>query len=54
MDYLVRQEEKSVLSLTERNRKNVLYSNGPRTLKGRSKVRHNALKHGLLASEAIV
>jgi len=36
------------------NRKNALQSTGPRTPEGKAKVRMNALKHGLLAREAVI
>ena len=36
------------------NQENARRSTGPRTPEGKAKVRHNALKHGLLAKEVIV
>ena len=36
------------------NQENALRSTGPRTPEGKARVRHNALKHGLLAKEVIV
>ena len=36
------------------NQKNAQWSTGPRTPEGKARVRHNALKHGLLAKEVIV
>ena len=36
------------------SRKNALKSTGPKTLKGKSVVRWNALKHGLLSKEVII
>src|SRR6266699_2394189 len=36
------------------NQQNARRSTGPRTLEGKARVRHNALKHGLLAKEVIV
>lgn len=38
----------------EANRKNALKSTGPKTPEGKAKVRLNALKHGLLAREAVI
>ncbi len=38
----------------EANRRNALKSTGPRTPEGKRAVRHNALKHGLLAKEVII
>lgn len=38
----------------EANRKNALKSTGPKTPEGKAKIRLNALKHGLLASEAVI
>jgi hypothetical protein len=35
------------------NRQNVLKSTGPKTLEGKAAVRHNAVKHGLLAKEVL-
>lgn len=36
------------------NRRNALKSTGPRTVKGKERVRWNSLKHGLLAKEVVV
>src|SRR5207245_10463291 len=36
------------------NQQNARRSTGPRTPAGKARVRHNALKHGLLAKEVIV
>ena len=36
------------------NRRNALRSTGPRTLKGKKKVRWNAVKHGLLARSVVI
>jgi hypothetical protein len=36
------------------NQQNARRSTGPRTPEGKARVRHNALKHGLLAKEVIV
>lgn len=38
----------------ESNRRNALKSTCPRTVKGKSKSRWNAIKHGLLAKEVVV
>ena len=39
---------------TEANRANAQKSTGPRTPEGKAKVAQNALKHGLLAKQAVV
>jgi hypothetical protein len=36
------------------NRQNALKSTGPKTPEGKASVRHNALKHGLLAQEVLL
>ena len=36
------------------NRQNALRSTGPKTPEGKANVRHNALKHGLLAQEVLL
>ena len=36
------------------NRRNAQHSTGPRSPEGKARVRHNALKHGLLAKEAVI
>jgi len=36
------------------NRANSLKSTGPRTMAGKARSRLNALKHGILASEAVI
>src|SRR5918997_4384401 len=38
----------------EANRQNVLKSTGAKTPEGKASVRHNALKHGLLAQEVLL
>jgi len=38
----------------EANRRNALKSTGPKTPEGKSAVRHNALKHGLLSQESLL
>lgn len=38
----------------ESNRQNALKSTGPKTMEGKRAVRHNALKHGLLAKEVVI
>jgi hypothetical protein len=38
----------------ETNRQNVLKSTGPKTPEGKAAVRHNALKHGLLAEQVLL
>jgi hypothetical protein len=38
----------------EANRKNSLKSTGPKTPQGKAVVRYNALKHGILAREAVI
>ena len=38
----------------EANRRNALKSTGPKTLEGKSAVRMNALKHGLLSRETLL
>jgi hypothetical protein len=38
----------------EANRRNAQFSTGPRTPAGKNIVRHNALKHGLLARDVVV
>ena len=38
----------------EANRQNALKSTGPKTPEGKAAVRHNALKHGLLAEEVLL
>jgi hypothetical protein len=39
---------------TQANRQNALKSTGPKTLEGKAAVRHNALKHGLLAQDVLL
>src|ERR1700731_2881518 len=39
---------------TKANRRNALKSTGPRTARGKSWSRLNALKHGILASQAVI
>lgn len=39
---------------TQANRQNALKSTGPITPEGKAAVRHNALKHGLLAQDVLV
>lgn len=36
------------------NRQNALKSTGPKTPEGKAAVRHNAVKHGLLAEDALI
>ena len=36
------------------NRQNALKSTGPKTPEGKAAVRHNALKHGLLAEQELL
>ena len=38
----------------EANRRNALQSTGPTTSEGKRAVRHNAIKHGLLAQEVVI
>jgi len=44
----------TTLVKTEANRKNALKSTGPKTLEGKSIIRWNALKHGLLSKEITI
>ena len=46
--------EQTSLRKLAANRRNALESTGPRTPEGRTKVRWNALRHGLLAQEAVI
>jgi hypothetical protein len=39
---------------TQANRRNAQKSTGPKTPEGKAAVRHNALKHGLLAERVLV
>src|SRR5215210_2953546 len=39
---------------TQANRRNARKSTGPKTSEGKAAIRHNALKHGLLAEEALI
>src|SRR5918995_3036891 len=41
-------------SKAEANRQNALKSTGPKTPEGKASVRHNAVKHGLLAQEVLL
>ncbi len=49
-------ERKKTVSLKQRaaNRRNARRSTGPRTVAGKRRARWNALKHGLLAAEAVI
>ncbi len=38
----------------EANRQNALNSTGPKTPEGKAAVRHNALKHGVLAQQVLL
>ena len=47
-------EKKTSQKKIEANRRNALQSTGPTTREGKRAVRHNALKHGLLAQEVVI
>ena len=50
----MRSKKGTSVTKIEASRKNALKSTGPTTLKGKSVVRWNALKHGLLSKEVII
>ena len=47
-------ENKTSQKKIESNRRNARKSTGPKTLEGKSAVRFNALKHGILAKEVVI
>jgi hypothetical protein len=52
-----RQSEGEIMTSAKKaqaNRQNALKSTGPKTPEGKASVRHNALKHGLLAQEVLL
>ena len=55
--HLERQSEGEIMASDKKaqaNRQNALKSTGPKTPEGKASVRHNALKHGLLAQEVLL
>jgi hypothetical protein len=51
---LTQNKTNTSLKKIESNRRNARHSTGPRTLEGKDRVSHNALKHGLLSSKEVV